>query len=420
MNAKLGNLIRDMPVWVPLTLLFTALLLITIIPKFTAPHFFSDNQLAYLSIINGDVKVSDGTSDVEAKKGALINQGARTMLRTGEGTASLKMQDGSSVIVDAETEIEFNRQNVNDGGKSFAFNLVSGKVLVINGQDSHSPTHVLLGGLFTGRVSQAVMGLSVQTSDAMQVRVDCLAGPCLVNGVLHLETGQNASIDMNGTVHVVKGIPYDSWISLGKAGALNPILYFLFANMRPVERSTDTSVPSATILPASMTPHPTATATPSRTSTPNPSLTVTGTRTKTPWWANMSPTPKSQGETTGRTATSPPTSTPKPTLTAILKPTSTRLATITATPRPTSTPVPTATPIPTNTPRPTKTSRPTDTPLPPPTNTPLPTDTAVPVDTPVPTSEPTLPPTEVPLPTVVFTPPPPNALLLFWGILHWQ
>ena len=96
------------------------------------------------------------------------------------------------------------------------------------------------------------------------------------------------------------------------------------------------------------------------------------------------------------TATIPPTDTPVPTSTTA--PTDTPAPT--ATPLPTDTPVPTATPLPTSTPVPTATPTPTPTPVP--TATPLPTPTPVPTATPLPTPTPV--PTATPLPTPTPTP----------------
>ena len=114
----------------------------------------------------------------------------------------------------------------------------------------------------------------------------------------------------------------------------------------------------AAVMACASEPTPTATAVPP-TSAPTPTAVIVPTNTPTPT------------DTPAPTATTAPTDTPAPT----------------ATPLPTDTPVPTATPTPTPTPIPTATPTPTPTPVP--TATPLPTPTPVPTATPTPTPMPT-------------------------------
>ena len=249
--------------------------------------FRAQDKLAYLSVISGDVKVSDGITEIEAKNGDLTARNMRTLVKTGQGIASLRLQDGSLIIIDEASTVEFNRYDDNDPRKSFALNLVKGRLLVINENGSQAPTQLLIGGDVAVRISDAVMGLEINLDDEVRKRVDCLIGQCLVNGYYLLLPGQNAQIKPGGTALFIGGIPYETWISLGRASEPNPALSVMLANIFP----TITTLPTYTPKPSS-TPRPSFTPTqiytqitaltPTETmtliaSTPTPSLTMTPT-----------------------------------------------------------------------------------------------------------------------------------------------
>ena len=124
--------LKTLPKGILYASIFVAFLLVAIFSSGCSSDLVPDNQLAYLSIINGDVIVSDGITEVTAEKGALTPRDVRTLLKTGQGNTLLIMPDGSYVILDSDSSIEFNRQNENDSGKSFVFNLINGRAMVIN------------------------------------------------------------------------------------------------------------------------------------------------------------------------------------------------------------------------------------------------------------------------------------------------
>lgn len=434
MKFNSGYLLKSLPIWVPLTLFSAAFLLVTIIPRYFSSYLTPYNQMAYISNINGDVRLSDGIADVSAQNGALSARSTRVLLKTGNGNANLKMRDGSSVIIDSSSIIEFNREYMKAPGESFAFNLVSGRALLINGQDANIPTQVFVGGNITARVFQAVIGLEVKENDLIHQQVDCLIGPCLVNGILQLVSGQSASIGLDGTVQLTRKIAYESWIVLGKVGAFNFDFSSIFADVHPSMTPTVTATITLTQTPTmaetlvglSGTPSSvmTSTVTPVNSQTP----TLTSTLAATPVYRHPFPTLTPQATNAlPPTSTPLPASTPVPTWTPI--PTETPFPSDTPYPTPTISPQPSDTPIPTDTlpPVPTSTQVPTDTPVPMPTDTLAPTvaptqkhtpkpthtvpppptstpvDTLVPTDVPIPTDTP-IPPTDVPAPTPTDTP----------------
>jgi hypothetical protein len=411
MKLKYGYLVKAIPTWLPWLLLAVAFLLITIIPRFLSTIFIPDSQLAYLSSVNGDVNVSDGISDITVKKGALIARSERTLLKTGNGNASFKMRDSSFVILDSASTIEFNRQYWKDPQESFAFNLVSGRALVINGHESSIPSQIFVGGDITAQVFRAVIGLEARNVDGVHERVDCLIGPCVVNGVFQLVSGQSASISMDGTVQVGIGIPYDAWISLEKVGFFSPALSALITGIPPSitpnsQRPTSLLETAKIILipyakTATLSLFITVTNQPTLTTTPTQTITVVIMRPLSSFTAFPTNKPYLTSTPTQSNISTPaPTFTLSPTLPPILptlstdtptsEPTVTLPSTDTFTPVPTDSPFPTDTLVPTiepthnHPPKFTKTSEPFPTIIPP--DTPFPTEPALPTETLIPSN----------------------------------
>ena len=290
---------KDFILWVSMSkgvrfgLLFIAFLLIEVLPSACSSFFASDNRLATVSVINGEVLVSDGISEIAAKEGPLIPRDVRTLLKTGEGNAILTMPDGSFVILDTNSTIEFNRNNEQESDKPFAFNLVSGRAMVINGQDSQSPIQVFVGGHIAVQVFRAAMGLQVQTESETRERVDCLEGSCQVSGNYLLKSGQNARIGQDNTIVVTEGVAYNTWRSLGKSSKPGSVLLNLFTSIFPTITPTITltALPQAATPTFSITVSSTVISSPSPTSTIQLTATPTPTITKTPLPPYSSPTP---------------------------------------------------------------------------------------------------------------------------------
>ena len=308
------------PIWILWGSLLVSFLLIETLLSACSSNLATENRLAYLSVINGDVIVSDGITEVAAEKGALTPRDARTMLMTRKGNVLLITPEGSYVILDSDSAIEFNRQNENNSGKSFAFNLINGRAMVINGQDSKSPIQVFLGGHITAQVFQAAMGLEVQTDGNILESVDCLAGSCLVGGNSELTSEQNARISQDSTVKISNGVNYDGWKLLGRASNPDFALSNLLASIFP----TITLTISPGTAPKEATPTLPFTSTNTSTSSPSPTRTTqltatpTATNTKKPVPITLSQTPTSTNRarrhlpaSTGTLA--PPTLPPPPT-----------------------------------------------------------------------------------------------------------
>lgn len=314
------NHLKTLPKGILLVFILAAVLLVAILSSGCSSDLAPDNQLAYLSVINGDVIVSDGITEVAAEQGALTPRDVRTMLKTGQGNALLITPEGSYVFLDSDSAIEFNRQNENDSGKSFAFNLINGRAMVINGQDSQSPIQVFLGGHTTAQVFRAAMGLEVQTDGNILESVDCLAGTCLVGGKSELMAGQKSRISQDSTVKIANGVNYDAWKSLGRASNPDFALSNLLASIFPT--ITPTISPAAAAKEAtqtlSFTSTSTSTVSPVPTSTTQLTATPTLTHTLKPIPITLSPTPtptqRARRRLPSATDTlSPPTLPPPPT-----------------------------------------------------------------------------------------------------------
>lgn len=398
--------LKTVPRWVLIGLITIGLILGGFLIKFVASRISPNDQFATLTFVNGEVEVSDGFTGTAASTGPLATRNVRTLLKTGDGTAGLQLPDGSSVIIDSDSTIEFKQKNDNDPFQTFAFNLVKGRILVVSEKNSQTPTQILLGGTEIVEVLQATVGMVAINGGMGRGRVDCLDGQCLVNGVYLLNSGQNAQIGTKNIIHVSDGILTYTWILLSKASGTSLALSMHFE--RILLALTNTVIPTGTTFVANqfipITGMKITPSTPSLTSTLR--LTGTATRTQTNFiFRRVLPSPTSSENfefqpfatfTPGLISTpttifvpskSPTTSQPiAPTNTSI--PTQTYTATIapTATPNPTSAPTatlkPTITPKPTNTPRPTHT--PKNPPPPTPTNTVEPLPTATFTATPIP------------------------------------
>lgn len=426
-NAKSGLSAILLPL--VLILVLTAIVVTLFVISFKNPTASSsaENHLAYISYTSGDVRVSNGISDMPASGETYITGSARTLLKTGNGFAILKMNDGSDVVLDANSTIEFNRKEENSPEKFYIFNLVKGKALVINGADSQSATQVFVGGDNTLRVYRATTGLQVQASGEARERVDCLVGKCLVNGVYLLLPGQTAQIGAGGALRVSGEISYEGWQSLIDAGQPHLPSVKLLASIlpTPTKRISRTPFQIETRRPLPVTGEDTATPMPSATLTPLPTATETPTSTRTtapvsvpsrtPTPIRPRPTATPQGPAPSATLPLAP-GTPFASYTPHIPPSQTPIrtpfATITLNPSPTSAPPPTAT----STPQPTK--APTATPLPtsppPPSSTPTevvpPTSTQAPSPAPAPSSIPTEGSTRQPPPPPISGTPPSSTL----------
>lgn len=382
---------------------------VTIISTF----YLANNPTVYFKVISGTVTASDGNTYSDAKEGKKIPLDGRIRIKTDSQVASIQLWNGSIVIIDSDSSIEFNRPKENENEMSFAFNLVKGRVLVVNEKIGLHPVRIFIGSDHTVRASKSAMGLVVFSNSKNLNEVDCLFGKCLVNGAHLLMTGQNARLGPGEIIHVTEGSSIVDWISLWEAGNLKSELKNLLVSFIPFitptinQTTPNLSAGNAYLSPTSNTiihsPTPSLIVllnlTPSRTSftLPSPTLTPSRTtyRTRIPTFTKTlsqenDPSP-SRTLTPSRTPV--PTATPSRTLTPTLLPTYTPTPSNTTVPTNTSSPIPTETPspIPTETPtvKPTKTPIPTKTPVPTDTDLPQPTSTEVPVPTP----------TEVPLPT---------------------
>ncbi|MDD5369857.1 MAG: hypothetical protein PHQ40_12280 [Anaerolineaceae bacterium] len=386
---------KAVPKWAALGLLPVCLIVSLAVFKMVTSLLPVNAPLAYLTIVSGEVKVSDGITDLNARDGALVAGKMRTLVKTGKGIASLRMMDGASVILDSASTIEFNRQNLDSSGGNFAFNLVKGRAIVIKENDSRTATHLLIGGDVAVRVFQAMIGLEIIQDGGIVKRIDCLAGQCLVNGLTLLTPGQNAQFMQDSTMKVTVGIPFDVWVPLMRASQPSPTMLNLFVSLLPT--STPTASSTATTGGANqafpltgndlITPSPSATQTLLPTATPTPTRTIIPSPSNSPTAvvivkrrpsSTATPTPSlppESAETATPTKTRLPSATPYPTYTSPPEQTKTNtpLPTDTDTPMPTSSPTETTTPTLTLTPTSTETSLPTDTPVP--TETPTPTET---------------------------------------------
>lgn len=404
---KLGTTQKKIPklsfFWQVLVVLALVVAVVTIISAF----YLANNPPVYFKVISGMVTSSDGTIYSDANQRKKIPLNVLTQIKTDSQVASIQLWNGSVVIMDSSTSIEFNRPKDNENEMSFAFNLLNGRVLVVNQKIGLIPIRIFMGSDHTVRASQSAMGLEVYPDSMKLNEANCLFGKCLVNGLHLLMTGQNARIGPGEIIQVTEGASIADWISLWEAGNLTSELKNLLVSFIP--GITPTTIQTTSILgtnqtfifPGNKTLTQTSTPsliallnmTPSRTSFTSPSPTFTPSRTtyrtRIPTFTKTlsqenDPRPS---RTLTPSPTPVPTATPSRTLTQTLLPT--------YTPSPSDTPVPTVTPtpIPTETPTP----LPTDTPTPvptetteiKPTKTPIPTKTPVPTDTDLPSPTPT-------------------------------
>lgn len=414
-------LVNTGPRWALIGLITIGLILIGFSFPLISSWISADEPSVTLTFINGEVEVSEGKTGIAASTGPLVTRNVRTSLRTGNGTAGLQLPDGSTVIIDSASTIEFMPKNKIDPFHTAAFNLVKGRVLMVSESTSETPTEILLGGTEIIQVFQAAVGLEAFNAGEVRGRVDCLEGECLVNGVYQLMSGQRAQIEQKNIVQVTNGIPINSWISLSRVNGTSPDLLNRFerilAALANIVYPTRTPNAASQMIPITGRQFPSSTAGLTSTqwltgtATPAQSFFLFGRILPSPTFSDKNDPPSIATftpvwtQTPSRTTT--PTLIPSKTLTpsATLSPTvtSTPTQTYTATITPTPTLIPTATitptPKPTNTPKPSPTPKPTHTPR----NIPTSTPTLMPSDTP--TIMPTWTPTNTlePLPTATFT-----------------
>jgi hypothetical protein len=403
-KLKQGTTLKKFPklsfLWQILLVLALAVAIVTIISSF----YRANNPPIYFSVISGKVTASDGNIYSDGKERKKIPLNVLTLIKTDSQIASIQLWNGSVVILDSDSSIEFNRPKENEPEISFAFNLLKGRALVINEKNRLMPVRIFIGSVNTVSASQSAMGLEVFSDSKIHNQVNCLFGKCLINGSLLLLTGQNAQIGPGEIIQVTEGESIADWISLWNAGNLkqelkNQLVSFLPTFTPTIIQTTPILSTDQAFLFPSSTLIVLQNVTPSRTSLtfPSPSLTPSRTiyRTRIPTFTKTlsqenDPSP-SRTLTPSRTLV--PTATPSRTLIPTLIPTFTPSPSNTTIPSDTPSPVPTntSTPIPTETP----TVKPTKTPIP--TKTPVPTDTEIPQPTATEVPQPT--PTEVILPT---------------------
>ncbi len=212
---------KTIPRWTLIGLSIIGLVLVGFILNLLISWIAPDEQFVNLIFLDGEVTVSDGNAETAAITGPLATRNVRTLVKTGDGTAGLQLLDGSYVILDSDSTIEFRQKNDYDPYQTFAFNLINGRALVVSEKANQTPSQILLGGTEIVQVFQATVGLAAANTGTFRGRVDCLEGQCLVNGVYQLLSGQNAQIWTGNIVEVTDGILRDTWILLAKASRNN-------------------------------------------------------------------------------------------------------------------------------------------------------------------------------------------------------
>ncbi|MRS04875.1 hypothetical protein EG832_16915, partial [bacterium] len=131
--AKLQvNQLKTFPRWA-LTGGFTVgLILVVLLLILIASRMFPENPTVTITFVNGDVQISDGDRDTAAITGPLDTGYGQNLLKTGNGTAGLQLRDGSLVIVDSDSIIEFRQKNNNNPFQVFSVNLLKGRLLVVS------------------------------------------------------------------------------------------------------------------------------------------------------------------------------------------------------------------------------------------------------------------------------------------------
>jgi hypothetical protein len=242
MTMKRTLILAAFPKWALFGLVPVVLILALIMFKIASSFFEVHAQEATLPVVNGEVKVSDGNSAISVSNNSLITPYLHSRLETGRGITNLELWDGSLLIIDSTSTVEFTLLDVNDPGKFYALNLVKGRALVVNQKCSQTPTELFIGGIVSIQVFRAAMGLEVTTDGEVRQRVDCLVGQCLVNGAYPLKSGQYAQIKTDNTVQVAEGVLYDSWISLARASKPSPVLSAIIESKFPT--ITETVIPT--------------------------------------------------------------------------------------------------------------------------------------------------------------------------------
>ncbi|HSM23850.1 MAG TPA: hypothetical protein VK856_03215, partial [Anaerolineaceae bacterium] len=134
----------------------------------------ANNPPVYFKVLSGEVTTSDGNTYSDARDGKKIPLNVRTQIKTDSRVASIQLWNGSVVILDSDSSIEFNRPNENDPEMSFSFNLLKGKVLVVNEKKGLIPIRIFIGSNFIVQASKSAMGLEVFPDSKKLNEVDCL------------------------------------------------------------------------------------------------------------------------------------------------------------------------------------------------------------------------------------------------------
>ncbi|MDD5368490.1 MAG: protein kinase [Anaerolineaceae bacterium] len=312
-------------------LVVVAILAVALLGKLKPQAANANGQLAYITDLSGEVQVDNGDSPVSARRGALMAQSPRTTLKTNLGSAHLGMPDGSLLVMDAQTAIEFGSLNNPQPDKPLAFNLVYGRVLVSNGKENQVAFNALMGGKLIVVGTSAMLGLQAQPPDGSIQDIDCLAGACQVkvgNGYLTINAGQHVRLGKDGIPQQPGSVQYGDWAALG--GALVAAISPSNTPTNLPVTATFTLAPSSTLIPTLLatTAMPPATMPPTATMTSSATASQTATAIATSTWVWIPPT-----KTKRPTATEEP---PPPPATATNPPP----------PPPTATPFPTYTPPP--------------------------------------------------------------------------
>ena len=314
----------------------------------------SPKRYVYISEIQGDVRFNEAGKDLPVStKGDMVSITPQTGLKTLDGHIRLGTTDGSTIILDTQSAIQFGSPGSASDKTGTFFDHLYGRSLLINGQKTPGQGGIRLPNGFSVNVAQSIVGIEFHPENSDPLEVDCLVGSCQVitqKQSTVIMGGEHVRIAGDGTIHPVDQARFTLWAALGGGDIPLP----------PTETATLTALPTQTAVVKSATPTPTqtASASPTLTASPTASSTASQTPTLTPTWRYIPPTKtKSPTNTPERPPEIVPTDPPPATNTAPPPP---------PPPPPTDVPAPTIAPFPTYTPIPAPTVTPEEPPPPPP------------------------------------------------------
>ena len=104
----------------------------------------------------------------------------QTGLKTLDGHIRLGMADGSIVILDTLSAIQFSNPGLGSDKTGTFFDHLYGKALLINGQRTPGQSGIRLPNGITVNVAQSIVGIEFHPEIIDPLEVDCLAGACQV------------------------------------------------------------------------------------------------------------------------------------------------------------------------------------------------------------------------------------------------